>query len=358
MEQKIILKVACLLPYRKNVAPAQRFRWEQWEKFLNNDKCKFKIIYFSNKKIEYCFKKKKFFLLFFFYILNFFIYFYKIIKNLNSDYFIIGRNAILPGLPIFETFLYLINKKLIYDFDDAIYLSPVNDNFFINILRFKWRVRYIAKLSKMIFIGNRFLEDYIKKYNRNTYIIPTTVDINNYNSKLETHSSKVIVGWTGSKSTSNYIQEIIPVLEKVNQKIPFDIIVLGAKIDLGSLSGKCVIWNSKNEEKFIRKMDIGLMPLPDNKWTKGKCGLKAIQYSNYFIPSIVSDVGVNEEVIINDQTGYVIQNNEELADKLINLIKNKKLRIEMGIKANHHVKKNYNSEYVASKIMFKLKEII
>ena len=149
-----------------------------------------------------------------------------------------------------------------------------------------------------------------------------------------------------------------PILEKVNQKAPFDIIVLGAKVNLGSLSGKCVIWTPQNEEKFIRKMDIGLMPLPNNKWTNGKCGLKAIQYSNYFIPSIVSDVGVNKDVIINNQTGYVIQNDKELTDNLINLIKNNKLRMEMGIKANHHIKENYNSEYVTSKIILKLKEII
>ncbi len=121
-------------------------------------------------------------------------------------------------------------------------------------------------------------------------------------------------------------------------------------MNLNNSKIKCLKWSSKTEISFLNKIDIGLMPLPNNVWTRDKCGLKILQYLSVGIPSIVSDVGINSEIIFNGKNGYLIQKNKEWTFYLKKLINSKKLIKKMGIYGRKVVEKNFSDQSVINKL--------
>ncbi len=113
---------------------------------------------------------------------------------------------------------------------------------------------------------------------------------------------------------------------------------------------KCLDWSSKNELKYLNKIDIGLMPLPNNQWTKGKCGLKIIQYLSVGIPSVVSNVGINSEIIINGKNGYLVNNKSEWKIYIKKFLKNPKIVSKMGLNGRKIVEKNFSDFAIINKL--------
>ena len=129
------------------------------------------------------------------------------------------------------------------------------------------------------------------------------------------------IGWTGSHSTLKYLDEIQPVLHKILQEYPtVEFIVIADRppsLDVGS-SVKFVPWNSETEIKDLLQFDIGIMPLPDDEWAKGKCGFKALQYMALELPAVASPVGVNSKIINHGVNGFLCNTPEEWEEALRN----------------------------------------
>jgi glycosyltransferase involved in cell wall biosynthesis len=161
--------------------------------------------------------------------------------------------------------------------------------------------RALFAASYKVSVGNSFLADYARKYNRNTVIIPTVVNTDTVHGRLQDQStSKPVIGWTGTFSTLKYLDIILPSLQRLQDKFDFVFIVIANKDPKLPLKNyRFIAWNKETESEDLLKLHIGLMPLYDDDLSRGKCGFKAIQYMALGIPAVVSPVGVNTAIVDN-----------------------------------------------------------
>lgn len=267
----------------------------------------------------------------------------------QSDIVFVQREAFMTGSTYFEWMFKLSPAKLIFDFDDSIWLqddSPVNNK--LSWLKNPAKTSKIISYSDMVFAGNEFLAQYARQYAHNVKIVPTTIDIEEY-SPRPNDNSKVIIGWSGSFSTVKHFESAIPALEKIKEKlgvkIGFKLIGDGNYVNT-SLDIKGLPWVKEDEIAELCKIDIGIMPLPDDKWASGKCGLKGLQYMALGIPTIMSPVGVNSEIIQDGENGYLASHTDEWEEKLTRLVNSANLRTEMGEKGRDTVSKLYSTDVI------------
>jgi glycosyltransferase involved in cell wall biosynthesis len=186
--------------------------------------------------------------------------------------------------------------------------------------------------ASQITAGNAYLAEYARQYNQSVQIIPTTIDTeNHHNIMTNQESPELTIGWTGTHTTMHYLDELIPVLKKLEQKYTFTFLVISNQsndYDLKSL--KFVKWNKQTEIEDLAKINIGVMPLKQDIWSEGKCGFKGLQYMALEIPTIMSAVGVNSTIVQNGVNGFLVESHEEWYELLEKLIVDKQLRFQIG----------------------------
>lgn len=269
-------------------------------------------------------------------------------KSNKYDYIFIHREATPIGPPIFEWLLSKVfQKKIIYDFDDAIWLPNTSDQNKI-ASRLKWhsKVKYICKWSHKISCGNQYLCNFARQLNENVVLNPTTIDTEGlHNPTLFSlkNSSKLVIGWTGTHSTLPYLNALVPVFQQLENKYDFEFMVISNQApELPLKSLKFKKWNKETEIEDLLHFDIGVMPLTDDPWTKGKCGFKALQYMALEIPALVSPVGVNPKIIDHGVNGFVCNNHQEWLESLEKLINDSELRKIIGKNGRLKVIENYS----------------
>lgn len=273
-----------------------------------------------------------------------------LLLSINKYSFVfIHREAMPIGPPVFEWFTAVaFRKKIIYDFDDAIWLTDNHSEG--NLIRFfKWRSKVAAtcRWSYKISCGNAFLAEYARNFNTNVIVNPTTIDTENvHNPALFPIPERkaVTIGWTGSHSTLKYLLSLRNVLQRIEQEFQHvNILIIADReppLELTRLTFRK--WSTKTEIADLMEIDIGIMPLPDDEWSKGKCGFKALQYMALEKPAVVSPVGVNSEIINDSTDGYLANSEEEWHDKLTQLIMEPQLRQKIGKCARHKVLSCYS----------------
>jgi glycosyltransferase involved in cell wall biosynthesis len=253
----------------------------------------------------------------------------------SFDIIFIYREALMLGSTYFERKLKKRKKKLIFDFDDAIWLNDVSEgNKYLGWLKNPLKTDKLIKLSDLVFAGNKFLAAYARQFNENVIVIPTTLNIEIFKPGIENFKKEAIcIGWTGSSTTLKHFKLLIPCLKKIKEKygnkvffkIISDVPYISQEIDLVFCK-----WNLSAEIEDLSEIDIGIMPLPDDEWAKGKCGFKGLQYMSLEIPTIMSPVGVNTEIISDGINGFLAGNDEEWIDKLSLLVESPELREKLG----------------------------
>lgn len=265
------------------------------------------------------------------------------------DYLFIHREIVPVGPPVFEWLIsHLFKKKMIYDFDDAIWTTDrIKEPWFNKIVKWRRKVSKICKWSYKVSCGNDFLGDYARQFNKNVVINPTTIDTEfSHNPKLikKDSSKDIIIGWTGSQSTLRYLNEIEVQLQEIERKYNYvkTLVIANQKPRIDLKRMEYISWEKSNEIVDLSKIDIGIMPLPNDEWTKGKCGFKALQYMAMEIPCIASNVGVNSEIIDHGETGFLATENNDWTELLNKLINDQNLRIQMGRKGRERVVEAYS----------------
>ncbi|MEO6302149.1 MAG: glycosyltransferase family 4 protein, partial [Bacteroidia bacterium] len=196
-----------------------------------------------------------------------------------------------------------------------------------------------------VIAGNAYLAEKAKPYNKNVIIIPTTINSEWHLPKAEHRNKKLItIGWSGSISTIKHFELLVPVLlklqEKYQNKLKFK--VIGDKYYKHSLLNvEAIEWKENTEVSELNSLDIGLMPLPNDEWANGKCGLKGLSYMACAVPVIMSAVGVNKDIIKNGENGFLVSSDEEWISALCKLIESPELRTELGNKGRETVIKEY-----------------
>ncbi len=277
-----------------------------------------------------------------------------IIRLLKYDIIFIHREACPLGPPFFEWIAYKFKKRIIFDFDDAIYLhSKSRSNNFIDHFKNSNKTAYIIKISDRVIAGNKFLSDFAMRFNKNVEIIPTCVDTDNYNNNDGNIKDALTIGWIGSTTTVEYLNELRNVFIKLAKKYPylnFKIIGGEFKIDrFHAITNKR--WRLEDEVSDLRSMDIGIMPMPDSDWARGKCGFKALLYMSMQIPCVCSSVGVNKEIVQDGINGFLASSEDEWIDKLSHLIDDVELRIRMGRAGRKTVEERFSVKVNAQKYL-------
>ena len=338
-----------IAPYPKGEAPSQRFRFEQYLIFLEDQGYTIEFhAFLSDKTWKALYKEGSFFAKAFGMMGSFWRRFILMFKLRSADVIFIHREASMIGPPIFEWIIAkVLRKKYIYDFDDAIWLPNYSDsNARFQRLKAYGKVKRIMKWAHVVSAGNEHLAEFAKQYNKNATIIPTTIDLQNAHNLSTNHSSQpAVIGWTGTHTTMNYLDELVPILKELEETHEFIFRVISNQapsFELKSL--EFVKWNKETEIEDLAKINIGVMPLTDTIWAKGKCGFKGLQYMALEIPSVMSPVGVNTSIVDDGKNGFLCKSSSEWKVTLVNLLENQGLRTEIGKAGLETVKKSYSVE--------------
>jgi len=284
----------------------------------------------------------------FYYLIYFFIRRLVFLFKTKKNDVIVIHTELFPFLPpIFEWFLFKSNRKVYLDYDDAIFHRyDLSSNIIIKFFLSK-KIKYLMKESDGVICGNKYLEKYAQDSgSQNTIILPTLIDINRYPASYPKISNKVFtVGWIGSPTTSVYLELMKEPLSKLGKLVQVRLYLVGAGVDFDIKFDNIEIislpWTQENEVEALSNFDIGIMPLFNESWEKGKCAFKLIQYMGSFLPVIASNVGMNSEVVKNGINGYLASNSEEWFTALKKMYSAKKLRKEMGAEGRALVEEQF-----------------
>lgn len=346
LERKSV-KVLFIVPYPIGKAPSQRFRFEQYfsaldangiaydlKPFLSNRV--WDILYLPGRFIQKAFGilsgiLKRFFLLF----------------NLGKyDFIFIHREATPIGPAFFEFIAAkILRKKIIYDFDDAIWIPNFSEsNKIFSFLKGYANVKHICGLAYKISCGNEYLCEYASKYRKQVVYNPTTIDTANYHNQIKNQASgKFVIGWTGSHSTIRYLFDLIPVIERLEKDFDFEFLVISdISPAMGLKSFRFLKWKKETEIEDLLRMNVGIMPLKDDKWANGKCGFKALQYMSLGIPALVSPVGVNTRIVDHGVNGFVCGSHQDWEDSLRKLLSSPNLLQEIALNTRKKIEQHYS----------------
>jgi glycosyltransferase involved in cell wall biosynthesis len=244
-----------------------------------------------------------------------------------------------------------LGVPMIFDFDDSIWLQDVSDaNRLLGWLKNPAKTSKIISLCHTVIAGNQYLCDYASPHNSNTLIIPTTIDTQQYIKKprsAEYANSVVTIGWSGSITTLKHFKTSVDVLKTLKKKYGnmISIKVIGdgdyAHQELG-IAGQW--WRAETELEDLSEFDIGIMPLPDDLWSRGKCGLKGLQYMALEIPTVMSPVGVNSDIIQDGTNGFLASGHDQWVEKISLLVESSQLRQKLGAAGRQTVIDHYSVE--------------
>ena len=251
------------------------------------------------------------------------------------------------GAPVFEWLYTKAAKKLVFDIDDLVFLkNNPHEKKYLSWIKGKEKPIFLMKHADYVITCTPYLDKFVRQYNAKTTDISSTVDTEKRYQAVNDYSNddKIILGWSGSHSTSKYLYLLQNVLLKLKEQVDFKLLVMGDdSFHIDGLDVEAIKWSEEKEIPQLQRMDIGLYPLPLNEeWVLGKSGLKAIQYCALGIPSIATDVGCNDRVILNNETGYLIKTEEEWLQKLLLLIQDNQLRKKIGTAARTYISDNYS----------------
>jgi glycosyltransferase involved in cell wall biosynthesis len=261
------------------------------------------------------------------------------------DVIFIHKEAFPFGPPIFEKLLAKLQPNIIYDMDDAFWTHPPQFNQIGKKIRDKQKIQKIIKLSKLILAGNEYILYFVKQINPNAIYFPTVMNTEIYQPRKELEDDFITIGWVGRWSSQDYLCNLIPVYKNLIKKfdnLRFCFVGVSDDFTIEDLPIVKQKWTLENEIDSLIPFDIGIMPLPDDGYSKGKCGFKLLQYMALGIPSVASPVGVNSIIVSDGDNGFLAKSHDEWEEKLCKLISDKSLRKTIGQKGRKSVEQFYS----------------
>jgi glycosyltransferase involved in cell wall biosynthesis len=279
----------------------------------------------------------------------------EILAAQQYDLVFLYREAIPLGPPVLEWLIAKRGIPIVYDFDDAIFLPSVSEaNRVISFLKQPGRVATILRHSRQVVVGNEFLAAYARRHNPAVTVIPTAVDTNRFKPRDGTRPAdrRLVVGWIGSPTTFAYLEALAPVLREVAAVHPFTLKVSGAgrAISFPGVDVEIAPWSMANEVTLFNTCDIGVYPLTDDDWSRGKCGFKAIQCMACGVPVVAAAVGVNREIIVDGVNSFLAATPGEWIDKLGRLLTDAALRARMATAGRRTIEERYSLAVTAPRL--------
>lgn len=342
-------EVLIICAHRRGRSPSQRYRFEQYLDYLSTQGFRFKYSNLLTQEDDAVFYSQGNLLK------KIWILFRSVLQRMRDlrrlkhiDLVFIQRESHFLGSTFFERGVKKAGIPMIFDFDDSIWLadtSPGNKKW--QWLKSPDKIFSSIRLADLVFAGNAYLVEKAAAFNKNIFLLPTTIDTDQHFPQPELRNSDVVVlGWSGSISTIKHFNLLLPVLKRLSAKygkaIRFRL--LADKNYQSDLALESLIWSADTEVQVLNSFDIGLMPLPDDEWSRGKCGLKGLSYMACGVATVMSAVGVNSEIIETGKNGYLAGTEEEWFQLLCDLIDNKEKRLQLGEAGRKTVLARYSVE--------------
>ncbi|MBS1512381.1 MAG: glycosyltransferase family 4 protein [Bacteroidetes bacterium] len=341
------MNVLFIAPYPKTIAPSQRFRFEHY--LPEFDKLNIRYTYktfVEANDYKVMFQQGRIFKKFLIIAKGFANRFALLFSLKKFDFVYIHREAALLGPPLIEWLIAKVfRKKIIYDFDDAIWIPLSSDaNPIAKKIKCTWKVAKICKWSHIVSAGNDFLAAYASQYSRDVRIIPTVVDtVHQHNRTKNQNDVPVTVGWTGTFTNFLHLPLAIPAIKRLQEKYNFNFIIIADKDPQPEgIRYQFMPWKLETEIDDLLRMNIGIMPLIKTDVQLGKCAFKAIQYMALGIPAVVTPIGANCQVVADGRDGFWADNEAEWYHCLETLLLNTDLRISTGSNAQKKIIEKYS----------------
>ncbi len=347
------LRVCALMLDPYDTTPGQRFRLEQWESYLTEMNIDIDYFAFSDDRLRsVLYKEGRFWAKTLGMSRAILKRFRDVVKASDYDVVYLFRTASFVGPALLERLLKFRNNPIIFDFDDAIYLTNTSDaNKRFGWLKFAEKTADICKISTSVTVGNSHLADYAKQFNQNVFIVPTSIDTDKYQTKEKQidRGAKVVIGWTGSSTSQYHLEAFEPTLaELFKRREDAELrVISNREPSFKTIPCTWKEWSPETEVAEIAEIDIGIMPTPDDEWSRGKCALKALQYMSLGIPAICTDMGANRDVIEPGKNGFLAKTQEEWLEYFDKLIDNRELRTRLGREARNTVVAQYSMKRCA-----------
>ncbi len=263
----------------------------------------------------------------------------------KADVVFVQREAFFLG-GAWSEYLAHLRAPVVFDFDDAIWLHAVSDA----NRRFSWlknvdKVERIARRAHTVLAGNAYLADWARRHSNHVHVVPTCVDTARFAPVARPVREVVTLGWSGSPSTFSHLRPLLPVLERLKARYGdrLALRVMGdPSFSHAPLGLRGEAWSEAAELALLRQLDIGVMPLPDDAWTRGKCGLKGLVSMAMGAATVMSPVGVNTEIVAHGENGLLAATDEEWLEQLSRLIDDAALRRRLGEAGRETVVQRYS----------------
>ncbi|MBW8040462.1 MAG: glycosyltransferase [Planctomycetes bacterium] len=257
----------------------------------------------------------------------------------------------------YETFERFLKRPRILDVDDAVWLRGPFGRF---------TVPDIARAMDAVTAGNTYLAEYFGKYCKKVHIVPTAIDLERYTLRPEPADEspeKFVIGWTGLASNFKYLDNIEPVLSRfIEEHDRAELMLISDRPWEHKLlppeKVRFVRWSVEEEVRVLHSMSVGIMPLADDKWSRGKCAFKMLQYMGVGLPVIVSPVGMNRDVLDKADVGFAASSPEQWYEALVSLYNEKSLGVELGLAGRRVVERFYNADIVARELADIFKSLV
>jgi hypothetical protein len=262
-------------------------------------------------------------------------------------------------LPLYVLYAFRrLGKLVVYDFDDAVMfknsLSPKPYS-----LRRRLSFRRMLGFTDLVVAGNAFLKDEAQRYCREVRTLPTPIDADRYPPKVYRDEKEVKIGWIGDHGSIHYMESYKDIWEELGRlyRNVSLTIICDTFIETQNISLIRRQWSSEREVEYLQELDIGVMPLFDDAWSRGKCGFKIIQYLGAGVPAVCTPVGINREVVEPGVTGFWAESRQEWIERLSTLIDDGEMRRRMGAEGREKILKGYTVQACAPKLVDWLKEL-
>lgn len=356
------IRLAAWLPYPQGTTPSQRFRIEQWAPDLPAMGIDVDILPFATDGLmkvlhrhgqtgakaaglaAACARRLV-----------------QAGRTKGYDAVVVHRAACLAGPPIAERWICRRGIPIIYDFDDAIFhLHTTAANRWAGRLKFPKKTETICRLSEHVTVGNAFLAEHARRWNPAVTIIPSSVDIDLVRPRNAGPSSEpVVVGWTGSSTSLTHLEGAADIVRAL-AAIPG--VRLRVHCDreprIGGVPFEFRPWRAETEAAEIAAFDIGIMPIPDDPWARGKGAMKALLYMAVGIPVVLSPVGTNLEVVQDPVNGRFARSLEEWESAVADLARDPVARARMGAEGRRMVEKGYSRARSAAAFAAVVRDVV
>jgi glycosyltransferase involved in cell wall biosynthesis len=352
-----VIRVLALLPYPAGRAPGQRYRIEQWAPRLRAEGIELTFSPFlSGRGMDVLYQRGRAAAKVRETLSGSWRRLRELVRPGAHDLVYVYREAAPLGPAWIETRL-ARRWPLVFDFDDAIYLpAHAEANAAARFLKRPAKVAQVCRLARHVTVGNETLAGFARRHASAVTVIPSTIDTEAYTVRARPTSARPVVGWTGSVTTLPYLRQIAGALARLRRRMDYELRVIGGELAIPGVDVRAVAWRALTEVDDLRPLDVGLMPLPDDEWTRGKCGMKALQYMGLAIPPVVSPVGANAEIVQDGVNGFHARSEDEWVDRVAALLADPVLRARLGAAGRRTVEEEYSALVQAPRMAQVLRE--